>query len=118
MSISQRHPQKTHPLQRKQISFLRPNERKRTPTKPKKSHFLFKSEITFLRQELKKKDYVVRILFNMACKSIDDCTSASCNNLPSAKSPIENRIEISDTLVENTPKESNITKKCRSWVLS
>ena len=42
-----------------------------------------KSEITFL----KEKDYVVRTLLNMKCKSIDDCTSASCNNLPSAKSP-------------------------------
>ena len=47
----------------------------------------------------------------MACKSIDDCTSASCNNLPSAKSPIENRTEISETPVENTPKESNTKPK-------
>ena len=46
-----------------------------------------KSEIAFLREELKEKDFVERTLLNMKCKSIDDCTSASCNNLPSAKSP-------------------------------
>ena len=36
-----------------------------------------KSEITFLREELKEKDYAVRTLLNMKCKSIDDCTSTS-----------------------------------------
>ena len=45
-----------------------------------------KSEITFLREELKEKDYVVRTLINMKCKSIDDCTSTSWNNRPLAKS--------------------------------
>ena len=57
-----------------------------------------KSEITFLREELKEKDYVVRTLLNMKCKSIDDCTSTSCINRPSAKSLRKNRIEISDIL--------------------
>ena len=47
----------------------------------------------------------------MACKSIDDYTSASCNNLPSAKYPVENRTEISDTPVENKPKESDTKPK-------
>ena len=65
-----------------------------------------KSEITFLREELKEKDYVVRTLLNMKCKSIDNCTSTSCNNLPSAKSPRKNRTEISDTPAKNTPKET------------
>ena len=65
-----------------------------------------KSEITFLREELKEKGYVVRTLLNMKCKSIDNCTSTSCSNLRSAKSPRKNRIEISDTPAENTPKET------------
>ena len=47
----------------------------------------------------------------MKFKSIDDCTSASCNDLPSAKSPRKNRIEISDTPAENTPKETIIEPK-------
>ena len=64
-----------------------------------------KSEITFLREELKEKDYVVRTLLNMKCESIDDCTSTSCISRPSAKSPRKNRIEISDTPTQNTPKE-------------
>ena len=68
--------------------------------------FSLKSETTFLREELKEKDYVVRTLLNMKCKSIDNCTSASCNNLPSAKSPRKNRTEISDTPAEKTPKET------------
>ena len=42
----------------------------------------------------------------MNSKSIEDCTSASCNNLPSAKSPRKNRIEISDTPAQNTLKET------------
>ena len=57
-------------------------------------------------KELKEKDYLIRTLLNMKCKSIDDCASALCNNLPSAKSPSKNRIEISDTPAENTPKET------------
>ena len=32
-----------------------------------------KSEITFLREKLKEKDYVVRSLLSMKCKSIDNC---------------------------------------------
>ena len=47
----------------------------------------------------------------MKFKSTDDCTSASCNDLPSAKSPSKNRIEISDTPAENTPKEIIIEPK-------
>ena len=47
----------------------------------------------------------------MKCKSIDDCTSTSCSNLPSAKSPRKNRIEISDTTAENKPKETMIEPK-------
>ena len=47
----------------------------------------------------------------MKCKSIDDCTSPSCINRPSAKSPRKNRIEISDTPAENTPKETIIESK-------
>ena len=65
-----------------------------------------KSEITFLREELKEKYYVVRTLLNMKCKSIDNCTSTSCNNLPSAKSPRKNRTEIINTPAENTPKKT------------
>ena len=39
-----------------------------------KNHISFlESEITFLREELKEKDYIVRTLLNMTCKSIDDC---------------------------------------------
>ena len=39
-----------------------------------KNHISFlESEITFLREELKEKDYIVRTLLNMKCKSIDDC---------------------------------------------
>ena len=64
-----------------------------------------KSEITFLRGELKEKDYVVRTLLNMKCKSIDNYTSTSCINCPLAKSPKKNKIEISDTPAENTPKK-------------
>ena len=70
-----------------------------------------KSEITFLREELKEKDYVVRTLLNMKYKSNDDCTSTSCINCPSEKSPRKNRIEISDTPSENTPKETIIEPK-------
>ena len=70
-----------------------------------------KSEITFLRGELKEKDYVVRTLLNMKCKSIDNYTSTSCINCPSAKSPRKNRIEISDTPAENTPKKTIIEPK-------
>ena len=66
-----------------------------------------KSEITFL----KEKDYVVRTLLNMKCKSIDNYTSTSCINCPSAKSPRKNRIEISDTPAENTPKKTIIEPK-------
>ena len=47
----------------------------------------------------------------MKCKSIDDCTSTSCSNLPSAKSPRKNRIEISDTTAEDKPKETMIEPK-------
>ena len=47
----------------------------------------------------------------MKCKSIDNCTSTSCNNLLSAKSPRKNRIEISDTPAENTLKETIIEPK-------
>ena len=47
----------------------------------------------------------------MKGKSIDDCTSISCNNLPSAISPRKNRIEIRDTPAENTPKEAIIELK-------
>ena len=47
----------------------------------------------------------------MKCKTIDDCTSTSCNILPSAKSPRKNRIEISDTPAQNTPKETIIEQK-------
>ena len=46
-----------------------------------------KSEITFLQEELKEKDYVVRTLFDMKCKSIDNRTSTSCNDRPLVKSP-------------------------------
>ena len=42
----------------------------------------------------------------MKCKSIDNCTSTSCNNPPSAKSPRKNRTEISDTPAKNAPKET------------
>ena len=70
-----------------------------------------KSEITFLREELKEKDYVVRTLLNMKCKSIDDCTSTSCINRPSAKSLRKNRIEVSDTPAQNTPKETIVESK-------
>ena len=70
-----------------------------------------KSEITFLRGELKEKDYVVRTLLNMKCKSIDNYTSTSCINCPSAKSPRKNRTEISDTPAENTPKKTIIEPK-------
>ena len=42
----------------------------------------------------------------MKCKSIDNCISTSCNNLPSAKSPRKNRTETGDTPAENTPKET------------
>ena len=72
-----------------------------------------KSEITFLREELKKKDYVVRTLLNMKCKSIGNCTSTSCNNLPSPKSPRKNRTEISDTPAEKTPKKQLKNQKMR-----
>ena len=65
-----------------------------------------KSEITFLREKLKEKDYVVRTLLKMKCKSIDNCNSTSCNNLPSTKPPRKHRTEISDTPAENTPKET------------
>ena len=76
-----------------------------------------KSEITFLREELKEKDYIVRTLLNMKCKSVDDCTSTSCINRPSAKSPRKNRIE-SDTPAHEYTKGNNYrTKKRRSWVL-
>ena len=47
----------------------------------------------------------------MKCKSIDNCTSTSCINRPSAKSPRKHRIEISDTPAENTPKETIIESK-------
>ena len=47
----------------------------------------------------------------MKCKSIDNCTSTSCINCPSAKSPRKNRIEISDTPAQNTPKETIIEPK-------
>ena len=70
-----------------------------------------KSEITFLQGELKEKDYVVRTLLNMKCKSIDSYTSTSCINCPSAKSPRKNRIERSDTPAENIPKKKYRTKK-------
>ena len=63
-----------------------------------------KSEITFLREELKEKDYVVRTLLKMTCKSIDDCTSTSCNNLPYQRT-------------EYTKRNNHRTRKCRSWVL-
>ena len=70
-----------------------------------------KSEITFLRGELNEKDYVVRTLLNMKCKSIDNYTSTSCINCPSTKSPRKNRIEINDTPTENTPKKTIIEPK-------
>lgn len=47
----------------------------------------------------------------MRCKSIDDCTSTSCNNLPLAKSSRKNRIETSDTPAQNTPEERIIGPK-------
>ena len=47
----------------------------------------------------------------MKCKSIDDCTSPSCINRPSAKSPRKNRIEMSDTPAQNTPRETIIEPK-------
>ena len=47
----------------------------------------------------------------MKRKSIDNCTSTSCSNLPSAKSPRKNRIEISDTTAEDKPKETMIEPK-------
>ena len=70
-----------------------------------------KSEITFLREELKEIGCVVRTLLDMKCKSIHDCTSTSCNNLPSVISPRKNGIEIKDTRAENKPKEAIIEPK-------
>ena len=46
----------------------------------------------------------------MRYKSIDDCTSTSRSNLSSSKFPRKNRIEISDTAVENTPRSYNNKK--------
>ena len=71
----------------------------------------FKNEITFLREEIKEKDYVIRTLLNMKCKFIHDCTSTSCNNLPSAISPQKYGIEIRDTPAGNTPKETIVEPK-------
>ena len=65
-----------------------------------------RNKLSIHREQLKEKDYVVRTLLNMKCKSIDNCTSTSCNNLPSAKSPRKNRTEINDTPAGNTPKET------------
>ena len=47
----------------------------------------------------------------MKCNSIDNYSSTSCINCPSAKSPRKNKIEISDTPAENTPKKTIIEPK-------
>ena len=47
----------------------------------------------------------------MKCKFIHDCTSISCNNLPSAISPQKYGIEIRDTPAGNTPKEKIVESK-------
>ena len=75
-----------------------------------------KREATFIQGESKEKDYVVRTLLNMKCKSIDHCTSTSCNNLLSVTYPRKNKIEIGDTPAQNTPKETIIeTKNVVHW---
>ena len=58
-----------------------------------------------------EKDYVVRTLHDVKCKSIDDCTSASWNNLPSVKCHGKKRIQISDTPAHNTLKETIMNQK-------
>ena len=47
----------------------------------------------------------------MGCKSINNCTSASCNNLPLVKSPRKSRIETSNTPAKNAQKKIIIESK-------
>ena len=47
----------------------------------------------------------------MGCKSINNWTSASCNNLPLVKSPRKSRIETSNTPAKNAQKKIIIESK-------
>ena len=47
----------------------------------------------------------------MGCKSINNCTSASGNNLPLVKSPRKSRIETSNTPAQNAQKKIIIESK-------